>query len=198
MFLCALILASVVITVARAQQAIVEVVPTSYTVPSVGLTFNVNVTIQNVKNLTGYGFELYYPNDILNGTSVVEGPFLKAGGAPTMFGVANFTDDYNTTCGLVNVFDLRTDDTSANGSGTLVTITFKSTSTGGPGTLNLADVELSDPNTLHISFTTADGEVTVVPEFPLALLLTLLMALTLVALALGKKIRNHRIIFHSV
>jgi hypothetical protein len=197
-FLCAVILAGLVITLARAQQATVEVVPASYTVPNVGLTFNVNVTIQNVENLTGYQFDLYYPNDILNGTSVTEGPFLKAGGTSTFFDLAEFTDDYNTTCGVVNVLDLNENDTGVSGSGTLVTITFKSTSTNGTGTLNLAGVMLSDPNGGPISFTSADGEVTVVSEFPLGLLLPLLMALTLVALALGKKIRNHRIIFHSV
>jgi hypothetical protein len=198
-FLFALILVSVVTTQARAQQAKVEVVPAYYPVPNVGLTFNVNVTIQDVENLSGYEFKLYYPNDVLNGTSVTEGPFLKTGGASTFFLKANFTDNYNDTNGIVNILCLRMPPAGPmNGNGTLVMITFKATSPSGPRTLHLADVKLSDPDSAPIPFTTTDGQVTVIPEFPVALLLPLLATLTLVALVLRKKIRSHRAFFHSV
>jgi hypothetical protein len=196
----AFVLACVTATQTSAQQATVRVVPASQTVPNVGLTFSVNVTVEGVENLYGYEFKLYYPNALLNGTSVTEGPFLKTGGVPTVFSVAKFTDNYNATHGLSNVFCLRTgsDTPGVNGSGTLATITFKSTSTNGPRILHLGDVQLSDPTPASIPFIAADGEVTVVPEFPIALTLPLLIVLTLLAIMLGKKTRNNGRLFHSV
>ena len=188
----ALILTSVTLTLTSAQQTTVRIVPASQTVPNVGLTFSVNVTVENVENLYGYEFKLYYPNDVLNGTGVTEGPFLKTGGIPTLFSVAKFTDHYNATHGLSNVLCLRMqgDAPGVNGSGTLATITFKSTATNGPRILHLADIKLSDPTPASIPFTAADGEVTVVPEFPIALVLPLLIVSTLLAIVFGKRIRN--------
>jgi hypothetical protein len=187
-FLLALLFMSITVTQAGAQQATVQVVPASYTVLNVGLTFNVNITVQNVENLYGYEFKLYYPNDILNGTSVTQGPFLKGGGIQIFFSVAQFTDNYNATHGLLNVICTRSGNVSGvNGGGTLVAITFKSTSTNGPRTLQLADVALSDPNPAAIPFTSADGEVTVIPEFPTALILPLLIISASVTLTLRKR-----------
>jgi hypothetical protein len=192
MFILALMLASMIIMRAGAQQATVEVVPASYTVPNVGLTFSANVTVQGVENLYGYEFKLFYSNDILNGTSVTQGPFLKTGGASTFFYVAEFTDGYNATHGLLNVVSLRTatNATGVNGTGTLATVTFKSVSANGPRNLSLADVKLSDPNSTPIPYAALDGEVTVLPEFPATLLIPLFMALTLVAIMLNKKTGN--------
>lgn len=199
-FFFTLAVASTVVMQAGAQQATVEVIPTSYTVLNVGLTFNVNVTIQSVENLYGYEFKLYYPNDILNGTDATQGSFLKTGGVLTFFTVASFADDYNASNGILNVLCTRVGShvLGVNGSGTLVTVTFKSTSTNGPKALHLDDVKLSDSNLTAIPFTAVDGGVTVIPEFPVALVLPLLIVSTLVAITLGKRIRNHRGNFHSV
>ena len=192
MFFLSLLFISMTVTWAGAQQATVQIVPASYTVPAVGLTFNVNITVENVENLYGYEFRMYYPNDVLNGTSVTQGPFLKAGGAQPWFYVANFTDNYNGTNGLVNVLCARLGDVSGvNGSGTLVTITFRSTTlSNGPRTLHLTNVSLSDPNPAVILFTATDGEVTVIPEFPSALIVPLLMISCVAALTLRKRRRN--------
>jgi hypothetical protein len=185
--------------VTGAQQTTVRVVPESNTVPNVGLALTVNVTIENVEDLYGLELKLYYPNDVLNGTSVTEGPFLKAGGIATAFLVSDFIDSYNATYGLVNVLCLRTGNVSGvSGNGTLMTITFTSTSTNEMEILHLADVKLSDSNTTVIPSTTADGEVTVIPEFPAALVLPLLIASTIVAITLRKKMINGRGIFQSV
>lgn len=183
-------LESVFIMQASAQQAVVQVVPASYTVPDLGATYNVNITIQDVENLYGYDLKLYYPNDILNGTSATQGPFLKTGGFNTFF-TANFTDKYNATNGLLSVLCSRVGNVSgADGEGTLVIIMFKSKSNGGPETLHLADVALSDPNPAAINFTTSDGGVTVVPEFPTTLILPLLMISASAAIILRKR-RGH-------
>ena len=193
-------LASLTTMHVAAQEATVSVVPVSYTVPNDGLAFNVNVTVQSVTDLYGYQFELFYPNDILNGTSVTQGPFLKTGGVSTLFDVANFTDNYNATDGLINILSLRTNSPASgvNGSGTLAIIIFNSKSNNGPETLHLADVMLSNSNVTEIPFNTVDAQVTVVPEFPIALLPPLLAVLTLVAIAFGKKTRNHRGFFRIV
>jgi hypothetical protein len=189
-----LMFASLALTMARAQEATVRVAPASLVVPDVGLTFSVNITVESVENLYGYQFKLYYSNDVLNGTSVSEGPFLKTGGVSTLFSVATFTDNYNATNGLADVFCLRTDSNApgVNGSGTLATVTFKSTSTDGPKILHLDEVELSDPTPASIPFTAADGEVTVVPEFPVALPLPLFAVSTLLAIILRKRAVNRR------
>lgn len=184
-----------------AQEATLRVVPASYTVPNVGLAFTVNITVENVQDLYGLELKLYYPNDVLNGTNVVEGPFLNADANPTIFLKYNFTDGYNATYGLVNVLYFRTGGVmGVSGNGTLLTITFNSSahSTSGMEILHLADVKLSDSNLTLISSTAADGEVTVIPEFPAALILPLLVASTIVAIVLRKRISNSRGIFQSL
>jgi hypothetical protein len=198
-FVLIILLTSTFISEVAAQQAAVRVVPASYTVPNVGLTFTVNVTVENVEDLYGWELKLYYPNNVLNGTSATEGSFLKTGGIPTAFLVTQFIDSYNATNGLLNVLCLRTGDVpGANGNGTLATITFTSTSRGGMEILHLADVKLSDSNTTMIPSITADGEVTVIPEFPAALILPILIASTIVAITLRKKMINCREMFQSV
>ena len=64
---------SMAIVRVEAQTAVVRVVPAEYTVLDTGLIYSINITIENVTNLYAWGFKLYYPNDILNGTSYTEG-----------------------------------------------------------------------------------------------------------------------------
>ena len=182
-----LFLVSLTIIQVGAQQATVSVFPASYTVQEVGLTFSVNITVQNVVDLYGWEFKLYYPNDILNGTSVTEGPFLKTEGVFTLFQTPEFSDSYNETHGRLTTLCLRTGEVpGVDGNGVLATITFNSTSTNGPKALHLDNVELSDSDADKIPCTTVDGEITVIPEFPAALILPLLTVLTSVAIALKK------------
>jgi hypothetical protein len=195
-----LIVAVLAPTHANVRETLVYVSPATYTVPSIGSTFSVNVSIQGVTNLKGWQFKLYYPNSILNGTTVVEGPFLKEGEVSTYFVVAEFTDDYNETQGFASVLCLRAGDPDAlgvDGDGVLATITFNSASNGGPESLHLAEVKLSDPNATVLPFVKVDGEVAVVPEYSIALILPLLAIATLTAVILRKRILNHRGIFHT-
>jgi len=190
-FLLTLVLIGMTTQVVRAQQARVFLAPPSYTVSNVGLTFNVNVTIENVDDLYAWEIKLYYPNDILNATAVAEGPFLKTGGMPTFLHLLNFTDNYSATHGLLHVFCSRVGNVSGiSGNGTLAAITLKSIATDGPKALHLDDVKLSNPNPGQIAYTTADGEVAVVPEFATALILPMLMILTLSAIIFRKKTRT--------
>lgn len=186
-FFLTLFLTGMTVMPVGAQQATVSVFPASYTVPDIGLTFTVNITVQNVHDLYGWELKLYYPNDILNGTSVTEGPFLKTEGIFTFFQTPEFKDSYNETHGRLTALCLRIGEVpGVDGNGVLATITFNSTSTNGPEALHLDNVELSDSDADKIPCTTVDGEITVIPEFPAALILPLLTVLTSVAIALKK------------
>jgi len=189
-FFLAVVFVSILVGQVRAQQATISVVPASYTSPTVGSSFAVNVTVQNVEDLYGWSLQLFYPNNALNGTSVTQGPFLKAGGNSPIFIIINFTDNYNATYGVVYALCTRQGEVpGVNGAGTLATITFTSTSTSSAQILHLADIELSNSTPGPISFTSVDGEVTVLPEFSAVLILPLLVASTIVAVVLRKKSR---------
>lgn len=186
-----IMLVSTGLVAVSAQQATVEVTPASYTVPNVGLSFDVNVTIRDVEDLYAFGFTLFYPKDILNCTKLTEGPFLKSGGFQTAHPVFDFSDNYNATQGRVQVVCTRTGNvTGTGGAGTLVTITFKSTSTNTPKPLHLTSVTLVDSNETAIAVTTIDGEVTVLPEFPTVLLLPLLMVSIIAIISLRRRLGN--------
>lgn len=186
-----IILASMVLVAVNAQQATVEVTPASYTVPDVGLSFEVNVTIRDVEDLYAFEFTLFYPNDILHCTMLTEGPFLKSGGFQTVHPVFGFSDNYSATQGRVQVVCTRTGNvTGASGAGTLGTITFNSTSTNTLRPLHLANVTLVDSNVTAIAFTTIDGEVTVLPEFPTGLLLPLLAVSAIAVISLRRRMGN--------
>jgi len=160
------LLASTSTVQVRAQQPTVSVFPELATVPSVGLEFTVKITVQDIVNLAAWEFRLYYPNDILNGTSVTEGPFLRTEGTSTFFMLREFTDSYNETHGRIAVFSLRLnlDEPAVDGNGVLATITFKSKAKGGPSLIHLANVTLADPQANEIPCFTVDGEVEVNDE----------------------------------
>jgi len=168
-----------------AASASVFLEPSSQTVGAIGVNFTVNVSIADVSNLYGYSLDVYYNSTLMNGTQVTEGPFLNESGSnQPFFEVISFTDNYNSTMGLVEIADsLQGSAPGVNGGGVLVTIEFKSLALGN-SELNLADVALSNPNGSPISFEIlSGGTVTVVPEFtPLIAILTLVTASILVIL----------------
>jgi hypothetical protein len=123
--------------------------------------FSVNITIANVVDLCGWDFKLYYSNSVLNGTSITEGSFLKTGGN-TYFYVANFTDTYNSTHGLIRAVCTLFAPTGVNGGGDLAKVSFKAKGSG-ETSLKLADTIIVDsafpPN--EISHVADDGLVRV-------------------------------------
>jgi hypothetical protein len=127
----------------------------------VSQTCRINISISQVNDLAGWEFKLYYPNSILNATSIEEGPFLKSVGS-TLYLQLNFTDYYNATHGLIwAACALQGSGPGANGNGTLATITFKAKSAGN-AKLTLADTDLIDsqmPNPNHIPHSTTDGTI---------------------------------------
>jgi hypothetical protein len=128
---------------------------------SVRSTFSVNLTIADVTDLAGWEFKLYYLSTILNGTEIMEGPFLKQSGS-TFFEIINFTDDYNSTHGLAWVTSaLLGTARGVDGTGVLATVTFKSKELGNSA-LTLADTSLTDSQ--PIPHTATGGTVYVLPH----------------------------------
>jgi hypothetical protein len=108
---------------------------------NVGDVFSMNLTVTNVVNLTAWQMNIYYLKALLNCTDVAEGPFLRTGGE-TYFG-QNITNNYNSTHGRILAYSTLLGITSANGSGAIVTITFKAMS-GGSTALALGNTQLAD------------------------------------------------------
>lgn len=203
----ALLLFSMLLAQSQAanEQVVVEIIPATSTVPNVGDPYTINVTIADVTDLFGWELKIYYPNSILNGTSVTQGTFLTENGAVSTFfyvaeyppgsGESGFRDNYNTTHGIVYCLSTRLPPplNGVDGSGVLVTIDFASTAENGPLDLDLTDVKLRDSTAAVIPVSaTNDGEVTVIPEFPAFLILPSFMAASLVAAILGKKVWSRK------
>lgn len=148
--------------IASAESTVVYVSPPSIVGLNVGDTFSINITIANVADLNGWQFSLTYRRDALNATSVTEGPFLKKDGASTFFYIAEFTDNYNTTHGLITAAAARMGvETGVYGDGVLATIVFKVKAPVST-VLHLFQTKLIDSNKPFgnpIPHTTADGEV---------------------------------------
>jgi hypothetical protein len=131
--------------------------PSSVDAP-LGGTLTVSITVGNVSDLAGWGFKVYWLRDVLNGTSIVEGPFLKQAGQ-TFLNVLNFTDDYNSTHGLAWVEAvLYGPGPGAYGSGTLASISFQ-TKKGGSTALWLSETSLVDSDANQIPHSDASGMV---------------------------------------
>jgi hypothetical protein len=180
------------------SQATISVQLTTTSVLNKGDNFTVNINITNVNGLSGWQVVLFYPSSVLNGTQVDEGPFLMAGG-PTTFLVHPFTDNYNATYGVLIVGDTLLADANVSGSGTLANVTFTAVATG-PCVLHL-DTSGSYPGGIScellgvgadnpdIPFTTVDGQVTIIPEFPSLAILPLFMIATIVSLVAFRKLK---------
>jgi len=144
----------------EAATTIVTVQPSSETVWGIGESITLNITVEDVNDLYGWELRLYYDGDILNGTSVVEGSFLKTRGE-TYFQYT-VDDNYNTTYGQLAAFNsLLGNISGASGSGVLLTITFKTIGLGSC-ILDLRDTKLGDSTSTLITHDTIDGSIQVV------------------------------------
>jgi len=164
------------ITYANVQEAVVYIDPASYRTPEVDVTFRINVSIANVTNLYAYHFILWYNTTLLDGVKVELPPnhFLTPSYNPNnIFITDEIDDDYNATHGVIGVIATLTgSELPKSGSGVLATITFNTTTLGGPSPLKLYypgfvyPVKLSDPDANPIPCTAIDGTVQVIPSEP--------------------------------
>ena len=143
----------------QTEETTMYVDPTSLTA-QLNDNIQINISISNVVDLCSWEFKLFYKNNILSGTKIVEGPFLKSGG-DTFFWIQNFTDNYNATHGIVWAACTRLwTGPGVNGSGVLATIDFKAVG-GGTTTLHLTDTVLGNSTADPIPHVTVDGNVEV-------------------------------------
>jgi hypothetical protein len=128
---------------------------------SQGVSFPVNVSVQNVTDLYAFDISLYYNATLLGALSLAEGPFLKSSGS-----TITIKSEINDTEGKVRfALSLMSVPTGVNGSGTLFTITFQSSTLAtGESPLSLQDTDLSDsswPTPNPINHAVINGSVTV-------------------------------------
>ena len=196
-FSCAVLVAIFVTSLcvvarANAASAVVFIDPPSQEVAAVGDSFSVNVSISGVSNLYGYDIKLYYNSTFLNGTQFAIGPFLNESGSFKPIFFDTFTDNYNSTEGVVWVsFTLTGPVQGVNGGGVLFTVKFKSLALSTSIPLSLGDVSLVDSNVSPIPYSLSDGTVTVVPEFTSLVLLMTLLAASIFAILTRKRAAPH-------
>lgn len=197
MTLVFLIFASISVARGQVPSTTVGAYPPHITVEEEGQDFTVNINVTDVTDLFAWEVVLFYRNDILNGINATEGPFLKQGGstyfAPDPPETGGIKDDYNATHGRIHVSCTLLGLAAVSGTGVLVTIEFTGVS-GGESILKLESrttepfyTLLADDDINEIPFEPIDGFVVVIPEFPAALIVPLLMITSLVAAILGKK-----------
>ncbi len=123
-------------------------------------SFSVNITLNDVTDLYGWEYKLFWDNSILNCTnSVVYAPEIWANN--TYWAGPGVENNYNATHGsffklLIAIYPTP----SLNGTTVTATLTFKAIATG-TTTLDLQDTKLIDSEGEAISHTAQDGSVTV-------------------------------------
>jgi hypothetical protein len=168
-------------------------------------TFVVTVNISDITDLYAVSFEVYYNNSVLEGLSISPNATAPMGPPdhfmiPTVGGlyvVAEGTGIWQDEGYAGLALTMTGDHPGNNGTGMLAMIKFRGKAQG-LSVLNLTAVTLSNSVPERIPSATYDvtsGDVPVVPEFPLALVLPLLMVTTLaaaiIARASAKKIKEH-------
>jgi hypothetical protein len=145
----------------EAENTSLSVEPQSTTVWGTGESFTIDIKITEVVGLYGWQIKLYYDPEVLNGTVISEGPFLRTRGE-TLFD-STFNDKHNSTHGLVTAFSTLIGNVSeVDGTGVLLTISFKSKRIGN-SVLDLEETILGDRNSNPIDHVPIDGMVQVVP-----------------------------------
>ena len=178
-----------------AEGAIISIEPSFQSIPQVGETFTINVSISNIENLFGYDFILWYNTTVLDCLSVEwpEGHFLTPTKNPNnIFNIETIEDNFNETTGAVRVVATLTNgEPPKNGSGLLVKITFNSTATGSsllrlywPGYIYPA--KLSDPAGNPIPCSANTSEVIVIPEYSVLAIFLVVVTLTVTVIIIWR------------
>lgn len=138
----------------------ISVQPNASTVWGTNETLTINITVSDVTDLYGWQFKLYYEPRILNGTSIIEGSFLKSAGAT--FSETSFNDGYNATHGCAIAFcTLKGNMSGVTGSGVLAIVSFR-TKALGSSVLDLSETVLGRVDSTEIPHNVVDGAVQVV------------------------------------
>jgi len=124
----------------------------------VNASFTINIEVANVSDLYSWKLNLVWEPDVLNITSVSEGPFLKSGGS-TLFNseVDNSAGQLSANCTLVGV------PSGVSGTGVLANITFFVRRERDRTMLDLFETQLLNSEDAEILHRTIDGVFTNIP-----------------------------------
>jgi hypothetical protein len=189
-----LLIASASITGVNATSvAKISVKPPSVNIQAVGQNVTIEVNVTNVQLLYGWDIQLTYNSTLLTyvGYTVI-GPNQVC---PSQH--PNYTlTDVSVAGTIIHgcAFSGAEGALPFNGSGVMEWITFKGTM---KGVSNLSFIEdetfLWDPNGNAITRNPcANGQITVLPEFPTAIAMSLVLIATLAAASLGKIVRSRK------
>lgn len=185
MFIAAGMLAS---TPVKAQITTLEI--EEQEVPEKGIKFNVTISVTNVVDLWSFGITLVWDPDICNHTgNIYEGDVFE--GKPPEGKSPIFVEYYDNTEGVISGIGqtLLAPETGQTGSFSLVIVEFLGKEYGA------TDLDFDDwptPTGMRhtdqtaISHTRIPEPVTIVPEFPVHLLMPLFLIATIIAVILAK------------
>lgn len=146
----------VLLSCAAVQGATVSLQPSASTV-SPGQVFSLEIAVNDVVDLFAYQFDLGYNQTLVEATSIVEGPFLGAGGST--FFIAGTIDN---SSGLISATanSLLGASPGVAGSGVLASVNFRGIGAG-TSPINLLNVTLLDSSLSGITPTIQNAEVSV-------------------------------------
>lgn len=177
------------IALAQDTTPALNMIPSTVTILSINGTVTVNITVTEVEDLYMWQIKVFFNKTLLSCESASYPTDHVFAGKPLI----PMTPVIENTAGWVgHGCSLSGDEPGFNGNGTLCQITFKGLAEGvssvafsqpyGEDTFlydSLAPIEDVDMN---------DGSITIIPEFPLALILPIFMVITFVAVVFTKKI----------
>jgi hypothetical protein len=209
LFVMMVLLVSIFMESSYAQQTIVKVVPEQITVGSEGVPlptepFLVNVTVVDVTDLYAWQAKIYYDNSILQYVEAFYPTDFVFAGRDYVTGVPPTNGSDAGGVYFVYGCTLKPGESTFNGTGVLYQIRFKGIKAGqSPLRVGLTYVTYtklynstylgSGIGFAPIPFTTADGNVTVIPEFQTSYLMPLLMITSLVSAFLAKKALSKKV-----
>jgi hypothetical protein len=152
---------------ARCDGTVISISPSLSTLPQsqIGANFQININISDVASLWSWKVRLNWNPNVLNFTSIDEGPFLKSAGSTL------FPPPPQRNGSLTEISDTLLANASVSGNGILATVVFKVLAAG-QSDITLNETELlqplvgQPPSHPQIAHTVNNGRLIVLPEFP--------------------------------
>lgn len=184
---------------ARANTTTIAVYPAQLEV-DVGESYMINVTVNDVDDLYLCMFRLKWNNSLIQLNNIVEGPFIKQGGTTAFIIDPDLTkiDEINAAgridevaCTLLALVP------GVSGNGTIATLNFTALALGTTAVEFWEDPAAGFENKTvlvdsrgdpegYITHTRVDGNVDVIPEFPVSMFAALFLLMTLLVVAFQK------------
>ena len=192
---CMFIVYTAMTAIVRGDEVFVSVSPSTYNVSAPGTTFQLNITITGVptspnsKTLWSWSIKVTWNPAILNCTNVEEGPFLSSQASPTFF----LASPPNNVAGKVDQItdtSMKVPPTGAGGEGDLCILTFLSIAPGNTN-ITILNPDFMAVDKSLITVTVQNGEVIVIPEFPVSAIIPAFLIIT-AAIAIIAKISRPR------